>query len=564
MTGQAGTQQLIDGKYEIVRELSRDGHVTLSEVRAGEGVTRQVAWFDVTTPADRQAFHAYRTAVRTLAPAGLTDVVARPGAYYAVWQPVTGVPLETVMVQPSKPEETVDAVRALAARLAVHGFALADADIVVEGHEPRIAYLRPAHRTPEDAALMNTATLAALSGGRVRPRRQPGAWLSFVPGLLFLGGAVYLGVQAAQIYLNPPVQEVASVTGKAAREATQQLVKAGYRVQYTEGQAGGLPIGAIIRQDPAGGTSLPVGRLITLTVNNPPAVQVPRLEEMTLTQAKAALKDGALALGKVLKVDGTLTNTAEGHVIAQIPQPGAQTQPGQPVQVMVSTGVQGKDTWIPNLAGMTYEQARDHVRAAGLVVTRVRERPSDEPANSVLEQTPAPYVRVAVGSPVTLTVATARYSPPTQSAGSLPLPPAYVPPALPDPEAPEEPTAPDGSGTPGTTTPGDGATQTPPTTTSPTTTTPTAPPAAVPDTSAGDVNLPSSNVNFNYTFPADLPDGSYTVVVRDADGERAVLAPTDAAQLRGATASSDNAVTVRGDAVFIIRRDGAEFATVTP
>ncbi|MFC4639769.1 PASTA domain-containing protein [Deinococcus hohokamensis] len=562
MTGQAGTQQLIDGKYEIVRELSRDGHVTLSEVRAGEGVTRQVAWFEVSTPADRQAFHAYRTAVRTLAPAGLTDVVARPGAYYAVWQPVSGVPLETVLAQPVKPEETVDAVRALAARLAVHGFALADADIVVEGHEPRIAYLRPAGRTPEDAALMNTATLAALSGGRVRPRRQPGAWLSFVPGLLFLGGAVYLGVQAAQIYLNPPVQEVASVTGKEAREATQQLVKAGYRVQYTEGQAGGMPIGAIIRQEPVGGTSLPVGRLITLTVNNPPAIQVPRVEEMTLAQAKAALKDGALTLGKVLKVDGTLTNTAEGHVIAQIPQPGAQTQPGRPVQIMVSTGVQGKDTWIPNLAGMTFEQARDHVRAAGLVVTRVRERPSDEPENSVLEQSPAPYVRVAVGSPVTLTVATARYSPPTQSAGSLPLPPAYVPPTLPDPEAPEEPTAPGGTETPGTTTPDSG---TPP---SSSTTTPAAPPAAppaaVPATPPAGTDLPSSDVNFNYTFPADLPDGSYTVVVRDADGERAVLAPTDAAQLRGATASSDNAVTVRGEAVFIIRRDGADFATVTP
>lgn len=555
MTGQAGPHKLIDGKYEIVREIARDGHVTLSEVRAGEGVTRRVAWFDVMTPADRQAFHAYRTAVRALAPAGLTDVVARPGAYYAVWQPVAGTPLEEFLAQPVKPEETVEAVRNLAARLAVHNFAVSDADIVVEGHEPRVAYLRPVTRTPEDIVLLNAATLAALSGGRVRPRRQPGAWLSFVPGLLFLAGAIYLGAQAAQIYLNPPVQEVVSVTGKEAKEATEQLIRAGYRVQYTEGQAGSLPIGSIIRQDPAGGTSLPVGRLITLTVNNPPSIQVPRVEEMTLAQAKAALKDGALTLGKVLKVDGTLTNTPVGHVIAQIPQPGAQTQPGQSVQVMVSTGVQGKDTWIPNLTGMTFEQARDHVRAAGLVVTNVREKPSDDPENSVLEQAPAPYVRVAVGSPVTLTVATARYSPPTQPAGNLPLPPVYVPPT---PTAPEEaPQDPAPAPTePPVTAPGPTPQEIP-------ATPPVTGPSPTPERAPG-AELPTSDVSFNYLFPEDLPDGTYTVVVRDADGERVVLAPTEAAQLRGATATSDNALTVRGTAVFVIRRDGAEYATVNP
>lgn len=68
-----------------------------------------------------------------------------------------GIPLEGVLAQPKKRQETVDNVRTLAARLAEHGYALTDADIVVDGDEPRLAYLRALQlpRTPEDIAARN-------------------------------------------------------------------------------------------------------------------------------------------------------------------------------------------------------------------------------------------------------------------------------------------------------------------------------------------------------------------------------------------------------------------------
>ncbi|GGM12883.1 PASTA domain-containing protein [Deinococcus aerophilus] len=559
MTGQANevntattptttTATTIDGKYGVLRELSRQGNVTLSEVRAAEGVTRRVAWFDISTSADRQAFHAYRSVLRSLNPAGLTDVVARPGAYYAVWQPVGGTPLSAVLAQPVKNQETVEAVGAIAAQLAAHGYAVDDADIMLDGPEARIAYLRALTlpRVPEEVAARNARTLSALSAGRVRRSRQPGAWLAFIPGLLFLGGAVYLGGQAAQTYLNPPVREVLSVTGEEAREAAEKLTAAGFRVEYTEGQAGNQGIGTILRQDPAAGTNLPVGRLVTLTVNNPPSIEVPRVEEMTLDQARAALKGRAMVLGKVLKVDGTLTNTAEGRVVSQLPEAGSAAQRGQPVQVMVSTGVGGKESWLPTLTGLTVTQAREYARAAGLVVNKISELASDKAPGTVLDQTPAPYVRVAVGSPVTLTVAVARFSAPSRPAGDLPLPPPTAPQAPPLPPQPL---------------PQDTLDQT----------TPEAQPEVQPAPSPAEIPAtpPSGdpdarNVNFQYTFPGDLPAGTYTVVVRDANGEREILQATDASQLAGRSASSSQAVPVSGDAVFVVRRDGADYATVSP
>lgn len=547
MTAQVGRVKLIDGKYAVLREISQQGNVTLSEVRGPDGVIRQVAWFEITTPTDRQAFHAYRMALRNVNPAGLNDVVARPGAYYVVWQPLNGLSLSSVLAQKIRPEETVDGVRALAAGLAEQGYALEDAEVVVDGTDARVAYLRPlpTPRSPEDIAALNAATLASLNGGRVKRKRQPGAWLTFVPGLLFLGGAGYLGAQAAQIYLNPPVKEVLSVSGMEAKAAAKKLTQAGFRVEYNPGQGSNQPIGTIIRQDPVAGTSLPMGRLVTLTVNDPPSIEVPRLEEMNVDQARDALKDRAMTLGKVVKVDGTLTNTAEGRIISQLPEAGSASQRGQPVQVMVSTGVTGKETWLPNLTGMTFEQARDNARAAGLVVNKVREQPSDKTPNTVLEQTPAAYVRVGVGSPVTLTVAVARYSAPSRPTSDLPLPPAYVPPAPVPPESPAQPTAPVEQ--------------------------PTQPAEPVqptqPDTGNG-TEIPATpqpearSVNFQYTFPADLPAGSYSVVVRDANGERVIMQPVDAGTLAGQVASATETVT--GDAVFVIRQNDQDYASVTP
>ncbi|WP_235514580.1 PASTA domain-containing protein [Deinococcus sp. Leaf326] len=555
----------IDGKYEVVRELSRSGNVTLYEVNAAAGALRRVAWFTVGSQADRQGFHTYRTALRAISPAGLTDVVARPGAYYAVWQPVTGTPLTDVVTQPQKQEETVEAVQALAAALANHGFALADADVVLDGQAPRVAYLRPAPqgRSPEDIAALNAPTLAALAGGRVRRKkreRAPGAWLSFVPGLLFLGGAGWLGAQAAQIYLNPPVKAVAAVTGKDARTAAQTLTQSGFRVEYAYGDNANAAVGAVLRQEPAGGTTLPIGRQIVLTVNKPPLMSVPRVEDQTVDQARSLLRDGGLRLGKVVRVDGTLSATPEGRIVAQVPAQGSSTERGQPVQVMVSTGVQGKETWIADLSGMTFEQARDHTRAAGLVINSVSREPSDGPQNLVLRQDPSPFVRVTVGSPVRLVISSARYTPPNTPAGSLPLPPAYVPPL---PSVPDEGQGTDtdsGAATPDTATP---STSTPDTSSTTPQEIPPLPQTGLGDNSAQSQTpdpLAARQVDFQYDFPADLPEGSYSVVVQDADGERQVLPATEAARLAGQRAQTP--VEVRGNAVFIVRQGTAEYARV--
>ena len=621
-----GTQSVnrIDSKYEVLSELGREGHLTLYSVAAqGQPERLRLGWFAVSSLAQRSSFHRYRSALKALAPAGLLDVVARPGAYYTVWKPLEGQSLSAFLALPVRGELPVQALRDLATGLTEQGYALTDAEVIfteaANGQtEPQVGYLVPAERTLEEAAALNAQVLSPLKKGRVRRHRPALSVWAVLPGLLFLGGAGYLGAQAAHIYLNPPVHEVTSVLGKPAESGARTLAEAGFQVVYADGEGPGQAVGTVIAQDPPAGTSLPAGRQVTLTVNNPPPLQVPRLDDLSADQVAVALAENRLTRGQVITVDGTFSGTPKGRVIAQLPAAGATAQRGDAVTLLISGGVGSKQTWLPPLTGLSFDDARDLVRRAGLVVASVKRQDSSARENTVLTQSPAPYAKVDAGSPVTLTVATVGFTGPSQSAGNLPLPPpVYVPPPVPTPTDPLPVTDQGGTAAvPGTTVPETGApgtvapetgqntgqpgagqagiagqatptqttpaqkapAQTPPgqTTTGqggatqPGTTQPgtTAQPGAV--TQPGTTQpaptvpvtpaVPARSVTLSYAFPADLPPGTVDIVVRDLDGERTVLGNTPSSSAAGASAQQDG-IQVRGDATFIVRVNGQELTS---
>ena len=592
----------IDGKYEVLSELMRDGHLTLYSVLAtgpsaaglsaqGQPELLRLGWFEVGNSAQRSGFHRYRAALKALAPTGLIDVVARPGAYYTVWRPLEGQPLTAFLALPIRDELPVQALRDLADGLSEQGYALSDAEVIFsEDDGPQLAYLVPAERSLEEAVALNAQVLSPLKKGRVRRHRPALSAWAVLPGLLFLGGAGYLGAQAARIYLNPPVLEVRSVTGQPAEQAARVLADSGFRVVYADGEAPGQAVGTVVSQDPAAGISLPAGRQITLTVNNPPPLQVPRLDDLSLDAVAVSLAENRLTHGEVITVDGTFTGTPKGRVIAQLPAAGATAQRGDKVTLLVSGGVGSKQTWLPPLTGLSFDDARDLVRRAGLVVNKVTRKDSSARENTVLAQTPAAYAKVDVGSPVSLTVASVGFAGPSQSAGTLPLPPpVYVPPPVdpapitpvPGPEilpTPEngaatgqttgqttagqttgQPGGQTGTGQPGTGQAGTGQAgtgQPPATTGQPTPGQGGTSPVTTPEPPT----IQTRTVRLDYAFPANLPEGTVDIVVRDQDGERTVLAGTPSSAAAGATAQQEGIV-VRGAAVFTVRVNGQEFTS---
>jgi beta-lactam-binding protein with PASTA domain/predicted Ser/Thr protein kinase len=91
----------------------------------------------------------------------------------------------------------------------------------------------------------------------------------------------------------------------------------------------------------------------------------------------------------------------EGRVSAQIPENGTRLPKGETVTIVVSTGV--AKTTVPDLLGMSYEDAVDALATAGLKAKRV-ERFSDKPAGTVISQDPKPETQVVEGSTVDVRV----------------------------------------------------------------------------------------------------------------------------------------------------------------
>ncbi len=526
------TEEVRIGNYTVLRTLEERGNITLSEARDEAGRTLQLVWFEIDTPEQRREFFAYRDALRALKPLGLVELVAIPEQNYAVWQPVEGQTLQEFAGLRRRPEAGLDSLRLMVQHLTEHGYALTEAQVLMTGknHDQAVlARLDPApQRSDAEIARLNAPLLRPVFAGRMQRRYDSWRWLAWVPGLGLLAAAGQYGYQALQAYLNPQVGVIADVTGLPANDAAKKLSASGFRVAFTEGE-GQAQIGSVLRQEPAGDTNMPLGRLVTLTVNSPPDQTVPRVEDLTTDRASAQLRESGFRLGTVTKIDGTPTGTPEGRIISQNPPAGLATQRGQTVNVLVSKGIRGKETWIPDLTGLDFTSAREHARTAGLVVTQVKQEASDLPENTVIAQTPAPYTRIDSGEQMTLTVAAPQFSSPPSKAGALPVPPPYVPPTAPPP-LPEP-----------------------------------KPPAAQSQNQTQSQAAPQPaqrTVKLDYTFPTDLPAGNYSIVVRDEAGQRVLMGATASEQLSGAHASSD--VQVTGQATFLILRDGEVYATSTP
>ena len=118
-------------------------------------------------------------------------------------------------------------------------------------------------------------------------------------------------------------------------------------------------------------------------------------------------------------------------VLEQSPAAGQRVPRGTRVDLVVAAGPETVS--VPNVIGTTVERAQRSLEGAGFEVTTVT-APSNQPAGTVIDQTPAPNTEVRAGASITLAV----------SEGPQAEPPATTPPAAPG-TAPAQPPAPNQS-----------------------------------------------------------------------------------------------------------------------
>jgi hypothetical protein len=192
--------------------------------------------------------------------------------------------------------------------------------------------------------------------------------------------------------VEPPIETlvpVPNVIGMSVEEATDRLVVKGLALGIVSG-AGDI----VESQDPPPDREVPVGSSVDVTVgrDDPQPVVVPDLIGLTVAEVPGVLAGLGLVLG---------SQSGAGDVVSsQEPEPGTLVSPGSAVTIIVETeGSADGLVEVPDVIGMTVDEAREVLTAAGL-----EEGHSLAGSGIVQRQEPAAGTLVPVATAVSLSV----------------------------------------------------------------------------------------------------------------------------------------------------------------
>ena len=131
------------------------------------------------------------------------------------------------------------------------------------------------------------------------------------------------------------------------------------------------------------------------------SVRTPSLTGLTREEAIAKLTEVGLKLGDVTQAYSA--TIAAGRVAGQSPLPEISSRRGDAVAITLSKGP--APSKVPDIVGMSEDDARTALTKAGLKVGALTKRDDKAPAGTVLEVDPPSGTAINAGSPVSLVIA---------------------------------------------------------------------------------------------------------------------------------------------------------------
>ena len=198
---------------------------------------------------------------------------------------------------------------------------------------------------------------------------------------------------------------VPNVLGMPQAEAASAITSAGLIVgAVTEAFSTVVAEGAVISQNPSGGTKVDPNTAVDLVVSKgPQPVAVPNVVGITQTAAETTITSAGLTVGTV--AEAYSSSVAVGTVISQDPAAGTSVTPGTAVDLTVSKGPEPVS--VPNVVGMEQATAESAIMAVGLTVGTVTTATNATvPAGAVISQDPAADTPATPGTAIDLVVST--------------------------------------------------------------------------------------------------------------------------------------------------------------
>lgn len=229
---------------------------------------------------------------------------------------------------------------------------------------------------------------------------------TFKRTLMILGtvaGAIVLGVLIVFLWLkfmNVPDVKVPNVVGLQQNDAVEKLEAKKFKVEIGDLVESDIyDKGMVASQTPDGDEIVKEGSTVTLDIVGKRG-GVPDISGMTESQAIEALNERGYIIGTV---EAELSDSVEqGKIISQDPAPGSNLAKGGSVNVVISAG---EEITVPDLLGMSEQQARDAIETKGLKVGTVKSAYSSKyEEGKVMKQSPSSGKSAKKGDIIDITI----------------------------------------------------------------------------------------------------------------------------------------------------------------
>ncbi len=197
---------------------------------------------------------------------------------------------------------------------------------------------------------------------------------------------------------------VPELTGMTEKEAKEELEKLGLKMYISYKFDEKIARDLIISQKPADGQKVKEGREITVVVSKgSQLVQVPSVRGLTLADAEMRLNSEGLKVGKKDKIYDD--KFAVDVVISQDPLPGSEVESHSEINLMISRGKTPKKVSMPDLIGLSLEDAQKKIQDNNLLSGTIKRQESTAFfANQVIEQDTGSGVMIPEQSSINLVI----------------------------------------------------------------------------------------------------------------------------------------------------------------
>jgi serine/threonine-protein kinase len=165
-----------------------------------------------------------------------------------------------------------------------------------------------------------------------------------------------------------------------------------------------FPKNHVTFQEPEAGSEIKKDRDVRIMISKGTRnILMPKLIALSEQQARMIMDENGISRGHLSRTFNPVI--AKDQIMAQVPAPGVMITRGSSVDILVSMGVRVAELKMPDLSGLTLDEAVFKVEKTNLAVGAIQSQfIKQKPRNIVIRQEPLAGYRVLESSPVHLVI----------------------------------------------------------------------------------------------------------------------------------------------------------------